>query len=284
MSAHLIERPKVIPRHARVLNELAEQAGMAVAVCVERDAEDSRLVSIWQGTKAQLRAVGLLSPGLLKMLDFHSHCCDLVLPPGERPQCNPLMYGTVEIDGDNICWRIDGGPATYSLREQGEVEIVTYADTVLFHGSAAALIGAGIDRKRLPTGQRTGRRKYCPESEPEWRCRRQPDGRYVYVVESQSVFERRCAGRTAPAPEPSLSEWKELVRERTEREITGFAVRLDVGITKGRFRLPDGVAKQLWDILAAARDELTAAIDAAHPTDSTKLRPQLRLVVGGKGY
>jgi hypothetical protein len=185
--------PLRIPRFINNLNEFAVSNGLSVAVRIEPYSNDPeiRLWSQWRGTKAQLLSLGLLQPSQ----HFPLTRGTFTVPSCERSWGNPLLHGDITVSGEQVEWDINCGPADFTITERGGLEIVTYADETVFHGSDEDLVRSGIcDRRRLPTGKRTGRCAFTPSWEdqgPSWCARRQLDGTIAYRLESPAAHARR---------------------------------------------------------------------------------------------
>jgi hypothetical protein len=172
--------PGRIPRYVRNLNALAERHGISVNVTNEPYDNDPeiRLWSEWSGTCEQFLATGLFVPSqarlLLSLTAFHSHSdSTLTVPTSPTPPC--LLAGKLTVGGNQVLWKIDSGPAQYTVSERCRVEIVTYADIVAYHGTTEDLVIARVcDRKCLPVGKRPFRSggSYYSAAGPNWSARR----------------------------------------------------------------------------------------------------------------
>jgi hypothetical protein len=91
-----------------------------------------------------------------------------------------------------VLFQIDFGPPDFTIADVAGVEIVSYADETLYHGTPAALVALGIERSRLPLQKKKTRsgRDWKAETQ-DWRSRRQPDGTIVYRIESPAALRRR---------------------------------------------------------------------------------------------
>jgi hypothetical protein len=186
--------PLSIPRHARNLDSIAERAGMRVSTCAEPSSADNpqlRLWSRWEGSKQQLRSLGLLTPGQEALLARKRSA--LTVPGTAGQWLAALIYGHLETTGDQASLAIDHGPAEYRAEQRGDLEIISYRhlnhDIVSYHGSIEDLVAAGIDRKRLPTGKQSGKCGWFAGSSA-WMSRMQPDGTCVYRVETGESWRR----------------------------------------------------------------------------------------------
>jgi len=185
--------PARIPRFVRRLTEYAECRGVAVKTYAGPYSNDPeiRLWSEWRTSQEQFLALEFLTPG--NRLPYTSGYFTVPMGFYHRRE-DALMAGDMTIEGGNVLWEIDFGPAEFDVAERGGVEIVTYADETLFHGSVEALIAAGIDPKRLPVGKRPSKRSLRGDYDhpvPQWRSRRQLDGSIVYRVESAKALRAR---------------------------------------------------------------------------------------------
>jgi hypothetical protein len=149
-----------------------------------------RLWSKWTGTETQFRATGLFVPSQR----FPMGKGRLEVPANVRRDDYRLLGGEITVTGPTAAWEIDCGPAMFAIAEKNGVEVVTYADELVYHGSLDALIAAGIPRERLPAGNRTAKRSPCEkigEYKAKWVNRRHPDGLYVYRIETEAGVRRR---------------------------------------------------------------------------------------------
>ncbi len=211
MSALVQSLPERIPRYVRNLNGFAERAGFHVTLTVEqsdeKDDPEPRLRSHWRGTRSQLVSLGLLQPHQLRTI-LTLECAPEVSRymnvgggcPWYWERC--LLRGPLTASRDAVSWQIDSGPASYTISDNGPIEIVTYEDFVLYHGTGEQLTAFGIDRRRLPLGKRL-----CKSTDTEWYSRRHPDGHVVHIVESELARRRRLERTRGPshqqdAPEP----------------------------------------------------------------------------------
>lgn len=198
-----------IPRHIRHLNDLATRVGLAVRVYVEPYSDDPevRLWSKWTGTRAQLFATGLFTSTEQRRIHGGSKPRQVVVPPSESfRRSNYIALGVLSEFGESVQWAIDCGPSIYTLSHSGTAELVTYADEILYHGDAEALIAAGVDRKRLPLGKqgfKSTRRSSCDTVEAQWNCRRQPDGLLIYRQETYQALQARHARHFPATAAPS---------------------------------------------------------------------------------
>lgn len=288
--------PKVLPRFVRNLNALAEAHGFSTRMSVEpySDSPKLRLWARWEGTKSQLISLGLLTPSQQRLLttDCDLNCFSV---PHSARWLNPLIGGGLTVTGDTVALDIDFGPPTYLLTEQQGVEVVTYPNDVLYHGTSAALIGAGIPAARLPSGKRLARQSYNSD-EPRWRSRRQPDGLVVYCAETREQAARRQEKheeeireyelktaawreqREAESAPKSVQEWRaqmlhfcETLLETTLTPPVFLPLKTD-----GRFRLAERDLTAISSLISGCRHELQKALENAAVIDTE--RPKLELV------
>lgn len=186
--------PLEVPRFARNLNRLAEEKGLAVKVrTAARDYGDleRRLWALWKGPTDTFYALGLLQPS--QRLPLKEGVLSIPSHVGPFPEY-ALLTGYLMVEDGTATWELDFGPADYELEQRGQIEVITYADETLYHGAPAALVAAGIDKRRVTLGKRpssaSARFNY---PHPAWRSRRQPDGTIVHRVESPSASARRLA-------------------------------------------------------------------------------------------
>jgi hypothetical protein len=273
-----------IPRYMRNLNRLAERTGLTVDVHVAPYTNDPevRLWSEWAGTEAQFRATGLFVPSQR----FPMGAGILEIPSSTLWVCC-LAKGSVDVTGAIARWSIDCGPTLYSVEEKHGVEIITYAEEAIYHGSFEALLGAGVPRKRLPSGKRNA--KGNPHT-PYWGSRRQPDGTIVYRVQTESGIRRiREAQETekAAAEARKREQWSEVCQfnaknetEWRERFIKSFARAvqipfsyIDDELAKGRFRFSPPDVERLHAALTRGAQELAAVLRTAKVIDTQQAPP-----------
>ena len=154
--------PARIPRYIGNLNALPSNAGLVVEMTV-KPYDDDPLIRLWS------RWCGARDYG---------H--------------NALISGDVIVSGNEVLFEIDFGAPDFTIADVAGVQIVSYVDETLYHGTPAALMALGIERSRLPLKKKGARhgRDIWAETE-EWSSRRQPDGSIVHRVESPSALRRR---------------------------------------------------------------------------------------------
>lgn len=182
-----LDAPLRIPRFVMRLNEYAATRGIDVEVKVEPYSNDPeiRLWSKWRTTRERFLSLEFLTPSQ------HLPCKTGRFSVPMNTIC-ALMTGDMTVAGDAVLWEIDFGPADFRIEDRGNVEIVTYDDETVYHGSIEALVGAGIDRRRLPLTKRPSKRSICyDQPQPEWRSQRLLDGSIVYRVESAKAVRAR---------------------------------------------------------------------------------------------
>lgn len=182
--------PARIPRFIENLNALARESGMTVRMVVEPsvDTAELRLWTEWRGTRAQVLAFVRPIPSYHLPLS----CGTLTVPGGSGGSAYPLLTANVTVVGDEVELEIDFGPPHFTIADIAGIEVISYADENLYHGTAAELIALGIERTRLPLGKRAGAREYnCDGAIERWSSRRQPDGTIVYRIESPAELRRR---------------------------------------------------------------------------------------------
>lgn len=213
------ERPLRIPRFVQRLNEFAASRGVAVEVefAPYDDGSELQLWSRWRATRQCFLGLGLLHPSQHLPLARGY----LTVPPrGPYARSGTLLAGEITVTADAVVWDIDFGPGAFELTERDGVETVTYADGRLLHGSAEALIAAGVDRKRLPaTGTRGFKRggdSLRNEEAPGWWARRQLDAQYVYYEESVASWQRRMEEQKHDRVEAAA--WLQKRKEEFESE------------------------------------------------------------------
>jgi len=192
MAEQMLSSPSAkIPRHIGNLNTMASGAGLAVETVVEPCGKDPalRLVSKWRGARDAFLA--LVQPVASYRLPLS--CGQLNIPGGAGYYGpNAIVGGTVTVTGNDVLFEIDFGPAEFEVMDAAGVEIVSYADETLYHGTPAALIALGIESSRLPLKKKAARSDRGWEAvTEEWSSRRQPDGSIVYRVETPAALRRR---------------------------------------------------------------------------------------------
>lgn len=183
--------PAKIPRYIDNLNAMAAGAGLAVDLAVESRGDDPvpRLVSRWRGGRDAFLA--LVQPVASYRLPLS--CGHLNIPGGAGYYSpNAIVSGIVTVTGNDVLFEIDFGPAEFTVTDAAGVEILSYADETLYHGTPAALIALGIELSRLPLKKKAARsdRGWQAAAE-EWSSRRQPDGLILHRVESPAALRRR---------------------------------------------------------------------------------------------
>jgi hypothetical protein len=213
-----------LPRFIENLNGMARGHGMTVEMIVEpyTDNPRVRLWSKWRGTREQLLTLAKPVPSYHLPLS----CGNLYIPGASRSHAlTALLSGQVTVNGGNVLFEIDWGSPEFTVANLGGVEVISYADEVLYHGPPAALFALGIEKARLPMGKRAtkiGRDLWGAEE--NWSSRRQPDGSILYRVESPAGLRRRRETQRAmsfptqdpiPAARPRRSSHLRLVVDNT---------------------------------------------------------------------
>jgi len=291
--------PRALPRFVRNLNAFAETHGLTTHLSVEPYSNDPelRVWGQWDGTKSQLISLGLLAPWQQRLLAIDGDVDHFSVPAGDK--INPLIAGPLTVRGDIISIAIDFGPPIYTLADRCGAQIVTYADEVLYHGTAAELIAAGVCAARLPCGKQRSGRCGRDSKQPQWRSRRQPDGLFVHRVETEESFQRRrreyeqqfkeydsniAAARdrreAAACSAQSASEWKHQMVNFCERWLsTSLSPPAFVPLrTDGRFRLAEGDLTALSHKLSRFIQELQFALESAVVVDGERQRSRLVIV------
>lgn len=288
-----------VPRYIRNLNAIAERAGMTVTMRAASVPEqpEPNLMARWEGTLEQLAATGLLVPHTVRRLRWAS--ASSTHASGARCQLSGLsgdVSGEARVSGDRIVWEINWGPIDYSIEQRGEVEIVTHSCEIVYHGSAAALEGAGIPRKRLPTGKHTAKSRYgiLEGPEPAWRARRQPDESYVYYREAEDLVRIRCEReaerrrrqqpdqRSSSEPRSpglqSAADWKQAECTSWANWIRAAVISIERGSSPARFRLEEAALQRIRAVADRFSREMLAEIGEGRVIDAQAPRHGLRLV------
>ena len=222
-------QPVRVPQYIQSLNALAESHGLVTSVKVGSRDDDpkTRLWVMWKGTCQQLQSVGLVAPYQLGHLIWpgqrKTRRAMITVPSSEPAWCHPLLKGEIEVADNQFEWNMNFGTADFSVDARGGLEVITYSDEVHLHGTAEALIASGIDKSRLPMGQRTSKSKwhnYQPvEQGLKWRCRRLPDSTHLYCFETEAAFQRRVSHQfpqTRPHSQAAIRHLR-LVVDNTSR-------------------------------------------------------------------
>jgi hypothetical protein len=186
---------KNIPRYVQNLNALAKQHGLSVRVYADHysDDPDRKLILFaeWTGTEAQLRSLPIVPPRWRAPMTTGQLICG-----GDCWHHHPTLRGYVTPDAESaaLCYEIDFGEVPRAIKWKGAVEIVESAGEIAYHGTFDELVAIGIDRKRIPTGER-GSRRSTSLDEPTFQTRRQPDGSYLHWVETEESFQGRQEAR-----------------------------------------------------------------------------------------
>jgi hypothetical protein len=191
-----------IPRYVQNLNRMA--MGVGIEVCVQvlpfDGMSELRLWSDWSGTLMQLQSLGLIPPH-----EMHRITRPRIRGPGRDHLAVPAafgawqyacLWGDITVHGDRFKWEIDSGPIPTRIEDRDGLQVIhSEGEWTIFHGSFEALLAAGIDRRRLPTGQRGGRWGY-----DSYYTRRQPDGSIVYHLHKPEVADPVQAPRKFQSP------------------------------------------------------------------------------------
>lgn len=271
-----------VPTFVRNLNALAEAAGMRVRVETRPYSNDPevRLWSVWEGTKAQLRSLGLLTPRQETML-FIRKSAQVMVPSGVSPHCpeSALLWGDMTIDGDSISLDINSGAWPCTIEQREGLEIVRYPDAVTYCGTVEALIAAGVDRKRVDLGKRQGICHWGGDWR-WWASRRQPDGTVRYHQESEASMRRRLqefdeykqsqSPQDARGPSPErAAAWKQAVSGFCSVSIIGLIGRLG-GVRSDRFRFERSDCERLAAIIRRFDAELLAELGRAQVVEAAR--------------
>lgn len=177
-----------VPRFVQNLNTLAGLHGLTARVYVDHYTDDAQkkpiLFADWRGTESQLRSFPLV-PSRWRLPVTTGQ-----LTIGDVWWRHPVMRGHVTVNPTDLLYRLDFDEVPRSIAERDGVEVIEYADEIAYHGSREALIAAGIDCKRIPAGKRGARSGYNAGI-PDFYTRRQPDGSYVYWLQTDAAYERK---------------------------------------------------------------------------------------------
>jgi hypothetical protein len=203
----------LVPRYVRALEELAMRRGLSVSIGVESIETWQHgdhwmidyLVGEWRGSLRQFLS-----------LNFATIGCRIPLHRGEiiMRASSPVRSGTLEAHGKSVLFKPQLAVAPVKLEQRGRVEVIDYDDRVAFHGTANALIGAGILEKRLTLRKLTRRQGSAdePYGTCYWDMQRQPDGTILYTEDTpQGVLARKAlradlVKRMAACRDPELEE------------------------------------------------------------------------------
>lgn len=212
----------LVPRHIRIINQVAQAAGISVTVSEAMAEEGRELVCLWEGTKSQLRATRLV----LLSYHFPMKAGTLSVPDSgpwgtlDRKLRSGFISGKITVQGSRFTLRATGGEIPDSIEERGGVEISSFADRIVAHGSADALIAAGIcTAKQIPGPKRHSVRfdtNWHSRSQEgvQWVTQRVPDSSYVHFRETEHVTRARKEEREAWARQHALSKQERSARER----------------------------------------------------------------------
>lgn len=212
--ARRIAIANLVPRHIEALCEIGRRAGLAVGeVEIEQinfdDAPpEDHLTVEWSGSGKQLFATGLFTPGQRRIIESPVSVDTFLSIPGDQRYTanwlrSPLVLGIAKGCADFITWRLYLGEVPHRVSQLGGVEICHSPEYVTRHGTAEALIAAGVKPEQLATGkrQRKSANRWVISSDPGemygpptlwWGSCRQPDGTYLHREEMPHVFEARA--------------------------------------------------------------------------------------------
>lgn len=209
-----IALPTRLPRYVQNLAALAESCGLTTSPKIEPCSNDPelRLWLVCTGTRESTLA--FIKP----IASWHVPLTrGSIWIPGGSKSGHAIANGGLTVRGEYLELELDAGPGEYSIEERRGVEALRTPCALIYHGSAAQLVEAGIDPKRLPLGKRpliNGPRHIWDSSReqllyfPNRKAVRQFDGSIVYTEETVAAFERRMLKQgleaaESKAPRPS---------------------------------------------------------------------------------
>jgi len=177
-----------IPAHLAALNALATAGGLRVTS--EESNEDGAhcLLITWSGIQAQFYSLGLM-PLHWRFPMIRGR---IRLVGGYREDMS--LEGEIDVSGDRFTMMFSQ-PRALSIQQNGSIEILDYGTKEIFHGSQEALVAQGFCKpKHFPKTQKRGGKCHgyrCDSPEREWFTRRQPDGRFLFYLESEHSCKQR---------------------------------------------------------------------------------------------
>lgn len=168
----------VLPRYAKLINDIAVSKGIAVRTTLE----NGGLVSSWEGTEHQLRATQLMPPSWRFPIHggaFYAR----------------VFSGSLTVHGSRFSARVEHGAPPISIESRGGIEVCAFPDRVAYFGPADALVSGKVcPRNRLP-GPALRAKNGGGDQEPFWVSRPFPDGSILHVHETPAGAAARLAER-----------------------------------------------------------------------------------------
>jgi hypothetical protein len=169
----------LIPRFVQDLNVIAERVGLSVLVA----AADGKLVATWRGSKKQMRATGLLTPGYR-------------FPYGRCPFKNTMIEGSMIVERRGVVRaEVYCGEIPNKIEHKGDIEVIHYKNETAYHGPREALIAGHVcEEKQFPGPKHRRRQSHgWSEPEPNWEAHLMPSGMYLFARETDQAAKERAA-------------------------------------------------------------------------------------------
>lgn len=197
----------LIPRYVRNLNAIAERCGLRTTVSIGQIPQEWGLdpigdswargdvvLSFWEGSVEDLLSTNLLRPSY--RLPLNVGWISFPTASIRRVAIERLTAaGVVYVSGKSVRVELYCGPLPLGLSEVGEVQVIDYAETLVYHGAERALVDGGICTARQIPGKSPSRQQKNDPALRYWLTRRQPDGTYVHYIEQDEAHIARMASR-----------------------------------------------------------------------------------------
>lgn len=181
----------LVPRFLAAYDAVAQKVGLSVSHALNNfdfPKDTPGLMSVWRGTRKQMRDTGFLTPGYR----FPYGCCTFR---------NMTIRGRMYVERGGARAEVWWGELPQQIKEAEGIEIITNTTSTAFHGTIEALAIIGIPVSHLPTGRyaaKSGRHddtrywaKRAQSGEgPWWLAQRMPDGTFYYRRQHEAEWRR----------------------------------------------------------------------------------------------
>ncbi len=182
----------LLPRFLAAYDTVAQKVGLTVSNAVNNfdfPKGTPGLMSVWHGTRKQMRATGFLTPEYR----FPYGCCTFR---------NMTIRGRMYVERGGARAEVWWGELPQQVNEADGIEIITYTTSTAFNGTIEALATIGIPLSHLPRGRHAAKSgchdgtrywaKRIQSSEgPKWWAQRMPDGTFCYWCEDEAEWLRQ---------------------------------------------------------------------------------------------